>query len=207
MKSINKNIFLQKAFSNKGMISVDYLFSFLIVMGLTYLILALSFTLSFIEITQYITFSAARSYYASHTSEKMQRQRAELQYNTLKTHPVWSHFFNNKNLAWFKIAPSTEIIISGSQNQQYTTHALGQVQMFTGASTPFVSKLLAFNLPLIGRTQSEGEEESGFKTKVSSFLGREPSTKECQDFQKERSKKLKSLCGNCTVVNLSDNGC
>lgn len=210
MKSNNKNSFYPGLTSDKASISVDFLFSFLIVMGLTYLILALSFTLSFIEITQYITFSTARSYYASHTTKSEQKQQAENKYNELINNPAWAHFFNK--MAWFKIDNAENIIINN--HPEYTSQARGQSEMFTGASTFFISKLLAFNLPLLGNTKNEeDEEESGFKTQISSFLGRAPTSTECQNFNKERSEKLKNTCqdtGGCPYIEIStmaDNGC
>lgn len=192
--------------SEKASISVDFLFSFLIVMGLTYLILTLAFTLSFIEITQYITFSTARSYYASHKTQQEQRQQAENKYTALTTNPVWQHFFTK--IAWFKIDSADDVIVSGDQNSKYSSQSKGQVEMFTGASTSFTSKLLAFNLPLIGSTTDE-DSEKGFKTQISSFLGRAPSLEECQKFNKERSQKLKAKCGaKCeTITPIADNGC
>lgn len=201
MKPTKKHILLK---SEKATISVDFLFSFLIVMGLTYLILALSFTLSFIEVTQYITFSTARSYYASHKSKKEQLQQAENKYKQLVNNLAWQHFFNK--ISWFKIDPAEGII--KNNDAQYTSQAQGQSEMFTGASTSFVSKLLAFNLPLIGSTEGDEDEERGFKTKISSFLGRAPTISECKEFQKRRNQLLKADCTGCTDIHIiADNGC
>lgn len=198
----HKTISLLK--DNKASISVDFLFSFLIVMGLTYLILALSFTLSFIEITQYITFSTARSYYASHKSKKEQLQQAEKKYTELIKNPAWTHFFNKT--AWFEVDPSHGII--KDRHHDYVSQARGQAEMFTGASTSFISKLLAFNLPLFGSTQSDEEEGESFKTQVSSFLGRAPTINECLKFQERRNEILKKDCQGCGVIHvIADNGC
>lgn len=208
MKNNNKSSFFKNLASDKASISVDFLFSFLIVMGLAYLILALSFTLSFIEITQYISFSTARSYYASHATKEEQRQQAENKYNELINNPVWAHFFNK--ISWFKIDNAENIIVSGNQSNTYTAQDhQGQPEMFTGASTFFISKLLAFSLPFIGSTSDE-ETTSGFETQISSFLGRAPSIKECQNFNDKRSEILQGSCLDCDnikITSIADNGC
>ncbi|MBE8221287.1 MAG: hypothetical protein HAW60_01000 [Bdellovibrionales bacterium] len=212
MKNNNKNLFYKNLSSEKASISVDFLFSFVLVMGLTYLILALSLTLSFIEVTQYITFSAARSYYASHNTPQDQEQQAKNKYNSLRKDTAWSHFFDK--ISWFKIDSADNVVFilsdSISKNHEYANKDTGgQPGMFQGVSTFFISKLLDFSLPFIGKTKgAEEQKESGFRTKISSFLGREPSALECKDFEKERAYKLSKQSGSVTpVFQISDNGC
>lgn len=192
--------------SQKAMISVDFLFSFLIVMGLTYLILALALSLSFVELTQYISFSTARSYYAANKNQTLQRQQAEQKYRSLVAHDAWAHFF--KKLSWFKIDSADSVI--KNRDSYFNNQFEGQPELFTGASTKFTTKLLAFNIPFIGSTAPEEDEDPGFTTKISSYLGREPNAEECRNFNRERIKILKSLCRNCDnfkAFSIADNGC
>lgn len=193
--------------SQKAMISVDFLFSFLIVMGLTYLILALAFSLSFVELTQYISFSAARSYYAANETKSLQTEQAKKKYSILVKNSVWAHFFNK--LSWFKI-DNTDGIVK-DPDYSFSNQFQGRSQLFTGVSTTFTTKLLAFNLPFIGSTyDATKNKEPGFITKISSYLGREPSAEECRRYGKERSHVLRRACVDCSnfkVIVIADNGC
>ncbi len=53
-----------------GFITIDFIFALITVFGLSTLLFALTFTLSVVEIVQYITFSSARSFYAAHLNKE-----------------------------------------------------------------------------------------------------------------------------------------
>ncbi len=52
--------------SQSGMITVDFLFAFVLVMGFAAILFSLSMTLTVAEVTQYATYTAARAYTAGH---------------------------------------------------------------------------------------------------------------------------------------------
>ncbi len=213
-------LFVQKQLNNqRGIIAVDYLFAFVIAMGLFTALLALSLTLSVAEITQYIAFSSARSFAAAHRDQPTQEALARNKFNELKKNPVFAPFFTN---GWFQI--EIENVKGGGATALNYSDDYQSIDSETGDQrTPavgirlfFTSRILNFRNPYLGNATSE--EEEGFKTKVTGLMKREPSAQECLNQMKREVRysqilKLDSrygVLGNPAqpkYTAVEDNGC
>lgn len=192
--------------NQSGLITVDFIFSMVLILGLSGLLFVLSFTLSMASITQYVTFSAARNYFAAHLTEEAQILRGQSKYQELSQNPVLKPLFTN---GWFKIDGQATIGDHTQVVPEYQQAAQG-VNKFWGAGVNFVASVLDFNIPFFGSTAPDGDGSgSGFKTYIGSYLGREPSTQECLAFAAQRwsaIRNLKSSSGTANYGMASDGG-
>ena len=202
--------------SQKGVLTTDFLFAFVLVMGFSALMFALSITLTMVEVTQYITFAAARSYSASHVNEDFQRQLATAKYMELRNNGVFAPLYTN---GWFEIA--LEDVVIGDHTlrfPQYGNQGTGRGHLFYGAGTNFNARVLDFEIPLYGSTTSVDSQGEGFQTFIASYLGREPTINECLNFNNLRWQSIKQLPGAGSTygrtpsrdqdyVPMADNGC
>ena len=192
--------------NNQGMITLDFLFAFSLVMGLSAMLFALSFTLTVTEITQYLTFSAARSYSASHISKSYQADLANRKYAELINNPVFKPLYTN---GWFEV--DKEI----SPANYAELYPKTQRSIFIGVRVSLLAKMLDFHVPFYGSTSSTETENEGFRTNIASYLGREPTINECiSDFTQQRWVQIRNLhesySQNTTDQGyqvITDNGC
>lgn len=204
--------------SNKGIIAIDFLFSFVIAMGLFLALFVLSFTLSLGEISQYIAYSSARSFAAGHKDPETQEGLARNKFNELIRNPVFSPLFTN---GWFQL--EIESIKSGGDSLQTYVEDYDDTLDGGDRRTPpvgirlfFTSKIMNFRNPLLGSATSEDEE--GFKTKITGMMKREPSAQEClnqmkrevryrQILQLDRRYGVLGTAAQQKYVSVEDNGC
>jgi hypothetical protein len=182
--------------NQQGIITVDFLFSFILVGGFAFIIFALSLTLTVAEVVQYVTFSAARNYYAASESEDAQRAAATLKFQSLVRDPAIQPLLTS---GWFSVdslptvgnigenfPPLSEIQNSSSYSRESST--------FQGVVVYFVSKVLEFNIPFYGSTVSDDlRGGTDFGAFVGSYLGREVTQVECETFLIPRWEKIKRL--------------
>lgn len=191
-----------------GFITIDFIFAVVLIIGLTALLFCISLTLTTAEITQYITFAAARNYVAGHLDEDHQKQRAIAKYKELVSNKVFAPLFKN---GWFQVSGEPQV---GDMTQLIPAYApsSGDPNLFWGAGTNFTAKILDFNIPLFGSSNPDGGGADDFKTFMGSYLGRDVSQSECMDFMSKRWGAIQSL-GNGystaqgTYVVFADNGC
>lgn len=201
--------------SQRGVLTLDFLFAFVLIMGFSTILFALSLTLTVAEITQYVTYAAARNYAPAHVSEERQRQMATLKYRELLTHSELQPFYVN---GWFQVDAEPDV---GDITKIFPEYAGdGAVtNNFIGAGTTFIARMLEFNVPFYGSTASDGDGAGGgFKTYLASYLGREVSTNECLQFMQQRWSYIRNLpatagaqpysvAPNQGYVSYEDNGC
>ncbi len=190
--------------NQKGLITLDFVFALTLAMGFSAILFAMAFTLSVVEITQYITFASARSYFLGHTSQDNQRALAEKKYNNLVTNNVLGSFYRN---GWFELkGPDINDFTS-----DYTNSDKGAP--FIGVRVQLNAKMLAFRIPLYGSTT---EDDDAFKTNIGSFLSREPTSDECLVFMENRFRAIKQIdpsrFNSATNISsqipiITDNGC
>ncbi len=193
----------------RGMITVDFLFAIVLVMGMTSLLFVLTFTLSVSSIIQYVTYSAARTYMAGHLDESTQRANGFAKYQELMSNPVLRPLFSND---WYQInsepnvGDHTEIIpgYRAAANMANPDEVEGRdlasgrqfYNQFWGVGTDFVARVLDFQIPFFGSTAPDGDGSgSGFKTYIGSYLGREPTSAECLEFVSARWTAIRALSG------------
>ncbi len=176
--------------NQSGFITVDFLFAFVLILGFSALLFALTFTLTVVEIAQYSTFASARVYYGANKTQAQQRQAALDKYNDLiNKNKVFSPLFKN---GWFKVQPEPFV---GNAATIMPAYGQNPLNSFFGVSTVFNAEILKMQIPLFG---SSDPNDKGFKTTIGSYLGREVSSNECAAFARNRWNgivKLKASSG------------
>ena len=153
----------------KGALSIDFLISIVGTVFLSLYFLITAFTFVLIETAQYISFASARQLFVSRQTFELQERAAKITYSTLL-----KNLLNNKTQgSWMKL---DEEINPGPHNDRGSN--------FYGVSFTFKSEIFAMAIPFLS------EEGDDFKTTIGSYLGREPSQKECEDFLNDRYKEI-----------------
>lgn len=192
---------IKKTLTNeKGILTLDFIFASLLVFGLSTVIFSFGMTLSTAEVVQYMSFAAARDYSLAHLNQDKQRQRGEEHFNRLATNPIFSSLLN---IGWFKV----QNVKIGDFNTEYNPEV--EYENFVGARIPFSAPILYKRIPLVGST---GPDPEAFQTNIQSFLGRDPTFKECQSFMSQRAQQMATrLQFNQIQVDqaavIMDNGC
>lgn len=176
--------------NQRGLLTVDFLFSMVLILGLSGLLFVMTFTLSVASVTQYVTFASARIYAAGHLNQGIQKDLANQKYNELINHPVLKPLYKN---GWYSVGDQlgvgnhTEIIPEFQQATQGPNK-------FWGAGTYFTARVLAFQIPGFGSTTPDDDGSGdGFQTYLGSYLGRDPSTEECLAFTADRWRAIRAL--------------
>ena len=168
--------------SQRGSITIDFLFSFILVMGFSAILFALTFTLSVVEITQYITYASARNYMASHLTKELQKDLANKKLNQLLSHPTPAPLFAG---SWFEVnSPFIGL------NEEYVEQPVDNYS-FQGTHINLNAKMLDFHIPFFGSTASD--QGQGFHTTIGSYLGRESSIRECIKLTQNRWVWIQSI--------------
>lgn len=213
--------------NNSGFIAAEFLFAFTMIIGCGILIFALTFTLTTIEIAQYITWSAARSYAAGNLSETDSNKAAETKYKNLTSmFPLLTGQGNSS--PWFEMSlkpitgssveaqispPSSRINADGGQQVRHSWDGVAadiDLKLFKGLQIPFLGKIVG--------------DPDALVFQVRSHLMRHPSEAECLIFFRDkyqkgiRQLKAPQILGGQTewngipestaaVVLIEDNGC
>lgn len=176
-----------------GFITLDFIFAMVIAFGMSAVVFALTFTLSVIEVTQYVVFSSARSLAAAHVDKATQEKLARAKYASLIADPVLSPLYSN---GWFTVSGSQELEVrSGDGNNfstDYPSAGAANRDSFQGVRLSFQANMLALRLPVLGAITPDDE---GFKTRLVAMLIREPTQTECQAFMEERKDQIWQLEG------------
>ncbi len=200
--------------NEKGILTLDFLFSFIICFLVMQILFALCFTLSVIEVSQYILFSTARSHMASNVSQTVQIESAREKFKELTTTGAFASLYSG---GWFTISKPGDLEIKGGGQEDTFDEEYGKESFrgipFEGARAKLTAKVLNFQIPFIGRTT---DEDDGLSTNVAAFLIREPTQNECQQFMKDRHAAIKNLDPNRfgqlqikddSYIPMEDNGC
>ncbi len=193
--------------SERGILTIDFIFAFIMVMGFASLMFALSMTLTLVEVTQYITFASARNFYAAHIAPPAQEAMATNKYEELTNDPVFAPLYKN---GWFSIQHPPIVGDISIKFPEYQPTKAGDPNLFWGVGTSFVARMLDFNIPIYGSTTNEGDGSGdGFNTFIASYLGREVTTNECVNFSRSRwisIRKLSTIGSVGYSANTSDGG-
>lgn len=176
--------------NQRGILTVDFLFSMVLILGLAGLMFVLSFTLSVASVTQYVTFAMARNYTTAHITQDLQRDRGNAKYRELINNPVLKPLYSN---GWYTIDEVPGIGDHTTLIPEFQQATEG-VNKFWGAGTTFTAKVLSFTIPFFGSTTPDTDGSGdNFKTYLGSYLGREVSTEECLAFTAARWNAIRAL--------------
>lgn len=192
--------------NTQGFITVDFLFAFVLVMGFSAILFALSMTLVAVEVAQYATFASARAFHGAHVNNIEQHRLASQKYNEVLSQPAIRPLFSN---GWFVLSDpqiGDEVFAQTFPNYRQDPR---DPFLFIGVGAEFQARILNFQIPFYGSTTAVDQGDAGFTTVVSSFLGREPSATECRNFSVNRWKAIRQLkVTNAApyTLNTSENG-
>lgn len=165
------------------MLTLDFIFASIMMFTFSAILFRFAITFVVVEITQYATFASARSFFAAHKNEDEQRRVGKAKFDQLlrDRNSVLGNFFRND---WFEIGD----VELKDFSAEFSQTAGEDSDTFVGARANLVAKVLSMNIPLLGSTI---DDDLG--TQVSSYLMREPTEKECEDFTKDRFKQIQTL--------------
>lgn len=174
--------------NQRGFVTTEFLFAIIIAFGMTMLTFSMTYTLSTVEVVQYIVFSSARAQAAANFDIDSQKKEAQLRYGKLANNPVLAPLFKN---GWFEISNADQVEIrpgEGDNFQRDYPAAGGGRPTYQGVRTRFVARILEMRIPLLGKVTPD--DDGGFSTRITAFLIREPSQKECLDYMNKRKDEL-----------------
>lgn len=203
-----KNVQMRKNIleNESGLITLDFIFAIGLAFGFSLIFFAMSFTLSMVEVAQYITYSSARAFNAANVSQPAQKDLGKAKYDELRNTGVFKTILKS---GWVTLGD----IEFGDFADEYpkTSADFPADSFYVGARVPFQSKVLNLRLPFLGNT---AEDSSTGSATLNAYLLREVSTEECQRFNSERFERLKQLPNtsyrSLPAVNyalITDNGC
>ncbi len=208
--------------NNSGLITIDYLFALVLVSGFSFILFAMSLSLSMVEVVQYMTFASARTFFAGGMNEEQQRTDAILKFQDLQQSETLQPLLSS---GWFEVGVGgfSKKLTVGSDLPAMKPELKDYAQdpnsnLFTGAVVWFTANVLDFNIPFYGSTVNDDMRGgSEFGAYIGSYLGREVTQEECENMIVDRWEKIKQLPtgGNApytqvqddSYVAMADNGC
>lgn len=203
-----------------GMVTIPFLLVLAIILFFILSFFGLAMTLAHVSITQYMSYSTARKLSLGGDTGAQQGQSAVDHYKELR-----DQFFNpNAHVGgpgqWFliekeihgtsKLGHSRIGYLKGYPDSHFMASSPHDPRgMFYGAGVKFESNIVRLRIPFL----IKGPASGSYRARIISFLGREPSKAECEDFNGKRGLEIKSdystLSGFDTSLFSSggDNGC
>ena len=194
MKKINKRTSLSFLRAQNGSITVQFVFAFMLVFGFIIGFFYLSLTLVVGELVQYATYSSSRYLSLSHSDPGAQKDVSQGKYNALLFSSgggiFRSGFFGNVGADKpFNLDPLPMTNIGLNQTPGMPGMQLSR-NLFYGVWNKFQPKGLSLKVPFWGDSV-QGAQHGLFDSVISSYLGREPSQQECQDFIEARWRMIR----------------
>ena len=187
-----------------GIITLDFIFALSLSFGFAIIFFAMSFTLSMVEMSQYITFAAARAYNGANVSEEAQQDLARKKYAELRASPMIKTILATK---WITLG---DVQLGDFGEDGYDTSS-PDLSVYVGARIPFKANVLNMRIPILGNTVDDSSTGSAT---LNAYLMREVSTQECREnFTAARYEKLRQLDShyqalpNVAAALVTDNGC
>ena len=179
-----------------GVVAIQFLFVLIISMFFLLSFFGLCLTLTVGSSVQYLTYSTSRALLLADENPSTQQERARIKYQELRAQFFKDKF--NSDTEWFNIPNQVETGFNSSYDESGNFR-----NMFYGAYINFKSTLTNFKIPLL--TDADDGE---LNTTVGSYLGREPSQTECEQFSAKRQGELCGMYGfPCAGNTPTDNGC
>ncbi len=186
-KSVKKH--LKKLHNDEsGILTLDFIFSTVIVFAFTAILFAVSLTLTVSYIVQYMTFASARVFFAGHVNQDQQIQLGQEKFQQLRDNQVFAPLFSG---GWYELGEPQV----GNHNDLYpqSDAPSEDSSTFWGTRVAFNAKILEMRIPYLGVTTTE---EDSFSANLGSYLAREPTREEClSDFTEIRLNNIRNLNG------------
>ena len=171
--------------NESGFIVADFLFAFVMTLGVGIFIFAITFSLATIEVGQYIVWSTARNYSAAALNQGVALQSAREKFNSLaEKFPLLTNI--GEDSSWFELSADDLKIGDDLTTSDTALGITGQDavndfrQPWTGASTTIKLKLFSgLTVPFLGKVVADG---SMLEFPIRAFLIRNVSETECKTF-------------------------
>ncbi len=175
-----KKILFQPVLNSRGLLTFQFIIAFALVGFFMMLFAVFTLTLIVSEVVQYMTFSSGRALFLAHLDRQSQQTQAQKKYTELKTrtYPVFFQTQKGWAVIFDELQPGTGMGLNTAFENQPSSPNL-----FFGVWTSFQSTILMAQNPWFGSTS---EEKDSFKTFIGSYLGREPTQRECESFHGQR---------------------
>lgn len=177
--------------SSSGFIVADFLFAFVMVLGIGVFIFGLTFSLATIEVAQYIVWSTARNFAAGNKDEIVARAQAKKKFQNLTSKFPLLTGNGAGGDSWFELTDSDDDLKIGDlsaagvdtdfENRINSDDKINSFrQPWHGARARINLKLFAgFKIPFLGKVAKNADD---FKFPVRAFIIRHPSIIECETF-------------------------
>lgn len=194
-----------------GFVAAEFLFSFVLVISCGIIVFALTFSLMTVEVSQYITWSAARAYSSGNKSKGDSEAAGRQKFTNLAAaFPLLSGATGE----WFELTAVSvgKNAAMGMSNLDASNRMGDETRHpWSGFSSTLDLKLFkSLKIPFIGPITND---ESLFKFPLHAFILRNPSQGECMQFFNDRINAIrdlpdfKSLPSGGTYTPHEDNGC
>ena len=150
--------------SESGVLTIQFMMAFVVIMFFIVSFLGLSLTLTYASLTQYVTYSAARKQFLAGPAAGKNK------YNEISRRVLPG--------GWFDIEKPEDFGVHGKYVSPKPRRPAAR-NLFYGVWVNFKSKITQFKIP--GMTQ-QGWDEEQLDTTIGSYLGREVSAQDCQNF-------------------------
>lgn len=172
--------------NNGGFIIADFLFSFVMVIGIGIFMFFLTFSLATVEVAQYIIWSTARNYSAAHKTPAEAELQARAKFTELiKLFPLLTN--SDGESGWFELSEDDLIIGKLDEVDNKFTISTSDKrneyrQPWTGARGIIKLKMFSnLNVPFLGKIKTDATSEA-FNFPIRAFIIRNPSRIECVAF-------------------------
>jgi|GEM_PF-2393602 len=174
--------------NSSGFIVADFLFAFVMVLGIGIFIFGITFSLATIEVAQYIVWSTARNYSAGNASEGIARGNAQTKFQNLAAKFPLLTGLGAGGREWFELKDPKigNLADSGTTDTQFLSEIKSEDlenqhrQPWTGARAIINLKLFSgLKIPFLGKV---AEDRSLFEFPIRAFIIRHPSQDECREF-------------------------
>jgi hypothetical protein len=176
----------KRKLDQSGLVTIDYLFAFVLTMGFVAILFSLSLTLTVASITQYATFAAARGFSSSHATLQEQFDFGNQKFKQIVSNPALASLYGN---GWFSIGEPDVGDLAAVRSE------FQSIKAKYGVGVQFTAAILDFEIPFFGSTDPESGDGNGkgFQTYISSFTGRENTAEECMQFTSQRWSLIKAM--------------
>lgn len=175
--------------NNKGFVAAEFIFTFVLVISCGLIVFALTFSLMTIEVSQYITWSAARAYSSGNLTKIANQDAGRTKFANLS-----SVFPLLTKGSWFSLSmepygvPQLQNI---DPKNSMVTGAGEPRHPWLGVNSKIELKLFkSLQVPFLGPIT---KDETLFDFQLHAFIFRNPSQRECLDFIETKFNSIKSL--------------
>lgn len=161
--------------SERGVLTIQFLIAIVLILFFVVSFFGLTMTLAYSSLTQYLTYASARKMSLGGLNKDQQEDAGKLKYQAIRN-GIFGGSFLPGGSDWFGIPQDANVGFNGGYSGQESGMP-GARKLFYGSFVSFSSNISNFTVPFLT------DKISGdLNTTIGSYLGREPSKEECENF-------------------------